>query len=105
MIKPDLFDVVELTVDVPQHNLQAGDRGSIVEKHTDTVYEVEFANAYGETLVFTSFSTSQFIVVWRSDTQSWVPLEERIAAMIASLPEERKEQVLNFARSLYQLPA
>lgn len=104
-MKPDLFDVVELIVDVPEHQLKAGDRGSVVEQHTDTVYEVEFTNAYGETLVFTSFSTDQFIVVWQSKTQSWVPLEERIAAMIASFPEERKEQVWKFAQSLYQLPA
>ena len=104
MIKPDLFDVVELIVDIPEHKLKAGDRGSIVDQHTDKVYEVEFTNAYGETLVFTSFSTVQFIVVWQSKTRSWVPLEDRIAAMVASFPEERKEQVLKFAQSLYQLP-
>ncbi|WP_008316809.1 DUF4926 domain-containing protein [Leptolyngbya sp. PCC 6406] len=104
MTKPDLFDVVELTVDVPEHKLKAGDRGSIVEKYTDTAYEVEFANAYGETLVLTSFSTSQFIVVWRAETQSWVPLKDRIVAMIASFPEEKKEQVLRFTRSLFHLP-
>ncbi|NEQ98080.1 MAG: DUF4926 domain-containing protein, partial [Cyanothece sp. SIO2G6] len=49
MIKPELLDIVELIVDLPKYNLRAGDRGTIVELHTDTVYEVEFSNAYGET--------------------------------------------------------
>jgi hypothetical protein len=105
MIKPELLDIVELIVDLPKYNLRAGDRGTIVELHTDTVYEVEFSNAYGETLVFTDLSIDQFIVVWQSETQSWVSIGDRIASMIESLPENRQEEVLRFARSLYQLPA
>ncbi|MGA0200948.1 MAG: DUF4926 domain-containing protein [Prochlorotrichaceae cyanobacterium] len=105
MIKPALLDIVELIVDLPKHNLRSGDRGTIIELHTDTVYEVEFSNAYGETLVFTSLATKQFIVVWNSETQSWVSMSDRIISMIESLPENRQEEVLRFARSLYQLPA
>lgn len=105
MIKPELLDIVELIVDLPHYNLRVGDRGTIVEQHTDTVYEVEFSNAYGETLVCTSLSIQQFMVVWRSETETWVPMGDRIAAMIESLPETMQEEVLKFARSLYQLPA
>ncbi len=104
MTKPELFDVVELIVDLPGLDLHAGDRGAIVEQHTDTVFEVEFTNAYGETLEYTSLSTQQFIIVWRSKTETWVPISERITAMIDALPESRQEEVLNFARSLYKAP-
>jgi len=45
----DLFDVVELTVDLPQHHLRVGQRGTLVERHSDDTYEVEFANETGET--------------------------------------------------------
>ena len=35
MIKPDLFDVIELLVNIPELKLQSGDRGAIVEKYSD----------------------------------------------------------------------
>jgi Domain of unknown function (DUF4926) len=104
-MKPELFDLVELLVDIPEFNLRAGDRGAVVEKHSDTAYEVELTNSYGETLECLALTTRQFIIVWRSETKTWVPLPDRIAAMIEALPETRQEEVLNFARSLYQLPA
>ena len=50
MIPPELFDIVELLVDVPNTKLKAGDRCAIVDKHNDRAYEVEFTNSYGETL-------------------------------------------------------
>jgi hypothetical protein len=105
MIQPDLFDIVELLIDLPEFNLKVGDRGAIVEKHTDTAYEVEFTNAYGETLEFLALENDQFMVVWQSKTKTWVPLSQQITAMIEVLPETRQQQVLNFARSLYKTPA
>jgi len=44
MIRPELFDVVELLIDLPEHNLQAGVRGAIVEEYANQHYEIEFTN-------------------------------------------------------------
>jgi len=35
VISPELFDIVELLVNMPEANLRAGDRGAIVEQHSD----------------------------------------------------------------------
>lgn len=98
---PDLFDVVELTVDIPDRSLHAGMHGTIVDCYPDDVYEVEFADEEGETLDFLALSTKQFIVVWRAKTKSWVSVAERIAALLAHLPEETEQEVLDFARFLH----
>ena len=42
-MKPELFDVVELLVDLPERNLQAGMQGTILEDY-GTAYEVELVN-------------------------------------------------------------
>jgi hypothetical protein len=105
MITPELFDIVELLVDVPDTKLRAGDRGAIVDKHSNKAYEVEFTNSYGETLELEVLSPEQFMVVWQSKTKTWVPVATRLTTMVESMPTERQEQVLNFARSLYQAPA
>ncbi|NJL89956.1 MAG: DUF4926 domain-containing protein [Coleofasciculaceae cyanobacterium SM2_1_6] len=104
MIKPELYDVIELLIDLPQVAIKAGQLGTIVDKHNENVYEVEFSNSQGETLAFLSVKTNQFIVVWKSETHSWVSLADRVFAMLEVLPEERQKQVLNFTRSLYQSP-
>lgn len=64
MIKPNLFDVVEMLVDLPEIGLQVGDRGAIVEEYSDRAYEIEFTNPQGETLALHTLSPEQFIVVW-----------------------------------------
>lgn len=97
---PDLFDVVELTVNIPERGLRVGMRGAIVECHPGDAYEVEFTNELGETLDFLALRPNQFIVVWRAKTRSWVPISEQIAALIAHLPEEAGQEVLDFARFL-----
>jgi len=35
MIKPELFDAIELLVDLPEVNIKAGEIGTIVEKYDD----------------------------------------------------------------------
>ncbi len=100
MRQPELLDVIELLVDLPEATLQAGDQGTIVEIYSDRAYEVEFANAEGETLALQVLEPEQFIVIWQSSTKTWVPLGNRIVALLQTLPEERQQQVLNFARSL-----
>ncbi|NJK58866.1 MAG: DUF4926 domain-containing protein [Pleurocapsa sp. SU_5_0] len=45
MTQPELFDVVELLIDLPELNLCAGVQGAIVECDRDNNYEVEFSNS------------------------------------------------------------
>ncbi|MEA5620878.1 DUF4926 domain-containing protein [Cronbergia sp. UHCC 0137] len=105
MSKPKLFDVVELLIDLPELEIQAGELGTIVEEYDDRAYEVEFVNSEGEALAILALMPENFIVVWKSETQSWVSLADRVSAMLQALPEDRQKQVLNFTRSLYKTPA
>ena len=102
MTDPELFDVIELLSDLPEDNLCAGVRGTIVEFYDDSHYEVEFTNQDGETLALCTLLPEQFIVVWKAKTKSWLSLSEQLVAAIARLSEERQRFVLDFARSLYQ---
>ena len=98
---PDLLDVIELTVDIPERGLRVGMQGSIVECHPGDACEVEFTNELGETLDLLALRPDPFIVVWRAKTKTWVPAAERIAALMAHLPEEAGEEVLDFVRFLH----
>ena len=40
MIKPELFDVVEFLVDLPDLEIKAGELGTIVEEHNGRAYEL-----------------------------------------------------------------
>ena len=102
MIEPELFDVIELLVDLPEENLRAGVRGAIVECYENGKYEVEFTNEEGETLALSTLSFEEFIVVWKAKTKRWLSVSEQIAAAINHLSEERQREVLDFARSLYR---
>ncbi len=97
----NLFDVVELIVDLPQHGLYAGMQGTVLEVHGDgKAFEVEFNDEQRQTLNFLALSSEQFIVVWRAQEKEWVPLSERIADLVARLPEPTGAEVLDFARFL-----
>jgi hypothetical protein len=100
MRQSELLDVVELLVELPEATLQVGDQGTIVEVYSDRAYEVEFVNAEGETLALQALEPEQFIVIWQNSAKTWVPVGDRIAALLQFLPEDRQQQVLNFARSL-----
>ena len=97
---PELGDMVELIVDIPDKNLRAGAQGTVVHCHDDHAYEIEFTNDEGETLDFLALLPEHFIVVWRAKTQQWVPVSEQAAALIAHLPDEAKREILDFARFL-----
>ena len=58
MTQPELFDVVKLLIDLPEHNLRAGIQGAIVECYQDNNYEIEFFNSDGETLALCALSAS-----------------------------------------------
>ena len=76
MNQPELFDIVELLIDLPDDNLPAGIQGTIVETYDENTYEVEFANTKGETLALCTLSSKQFIIVWQAKTKSWLSLSE-----------------------------
>ena len=99
---PDLLDVIELTVDIPERGLRAGMQGTIVECHPGDACEVEFTNELGETLDLLALRPDQFIIVWQAKTRTWLPISERVAALIAHMPEETGREVLDFARFLHE---
>ncbi|BAU67211.1 hypothetical protein STA3757_46210 [Stanieria sp. NIES-3757] len=101
MNQPALFDIVELLVDLPEDNLKAGDRGTIVECYNDNAYEIEFTNSEGETIALCTLSLQQFVTVWQAKTKSWLSLSEQITAIVKNLDLEYQKEVFKFARSLH----
>ena len=98
---PNLLDVVELLVDLPEHGLRAGDRGTVVDSYPSGIFEIEFVAESGETVASCPLSRDQVLVVWQSETRSWVPADEQIAAIVARLPESGEQEVLDFVRFLH----
>lgn len=98
---PELFDVVELVVDIPERGLRTGMQGTIVECHPDDTYEVEFANESGETLDLVALRPDQFMLIWQARTRKWLSIQDQLTSLIARLPEEARREVLDFARYLY----
>lgn len=101
-MQPELFDVIELLVDLPAYRLHSGARGAIVHCYADGAYEVEFSDADGETIALCPLAKDQFIVVWRTQTRTWLPVAEQIASLINHLPEEARLEVLDFTRFLHE---
>jgi len=97
----NLFDVVELIVDLPRQRLYAGMQGTVLDVHENgRAFEVEFSDEQGQMLNFLALAPEQFVVVWRSQGRQWVPLAERIAELVSRLPEPAGTEVLDFARFL-----
>jgi len=46
----ELLDVVALTVDLPERNLQRGQVGTVVEQLGDSAFEIEFTDEDGRTV-------------------------------------------------------
>lgn len=101
MSKPELFDIVELLVNVPQDNLKAGTQGTIVECYDGQSYEVEFSNPQGETELTCALSEKQFIVVWQAASKTWLSISDKAEVLINLLSDENQTKVLEFARFLY----
>jgi hypothetical protein len=102
VIKPELFDVVELLVNLPESQQSIGTQGSIVECHDLNHFEVEFSNEAGETTALCVLLPQQFIVVWQAQTKQWLTTTDKITAIFDNLSENKREEVLDFARFLYQ---
>jgi len=97
---PELFDVVELLVTLPESNLHVGVRWAIVDCYADGNYEIEFSDRSGETIALRTLSSQQFLVVWNAKEGRWLSVSELLAGMVERLSDERQKQVLEFARSL-----
>ena len=97
----ELFDVIELLIDLPSHSLSAGDQGAICEEYDNSQCEVEFTNSDGESNALVALSIDFFVVVWRSASKTWVPIAEKIQAIVSTLPEENRSKVFEFARSIH----
>ena len=101
MTKPELFDIIELLVDVPEYNLKVGTQGTIVECYEDQSYEIEFTNSQGETELTCALSEKQFIVVWQSASKTWLSISNKAEILINLLSDNDQAKVLEFAHSLY----
>ncbi len=101
-MQTELLDIVELLVNLPEHNQVIGTQGTIVECHDLDNFEVEFSNEDGETTALCVLSSQQFIVIWKAKTKQWLTSVDKISAIFNNLPETKREEVLNFARFLYQ---
>lgn len=101
MNNPELLDVVELLVNLPDEGLQVGAQGTIVECCGEDAYEVEFVNGMGETIAMVVLNLEQFVVAWRAESKMWVPVAERLEALVAALPEATLLEVFDFARFVH----
>ena len=101
-IKPELLDIVELIVSLPEQKQIVGDKGTIVECYDQDNFEIEFINESGETTALCALSSKQFIVVWQVATKQWVTPTDKIAAIFSNLSDTKREEVLDFARFIYQ---
>jgi hypothetical protein len=57
----NLLDIVALKEDLPQHNLLAGQVGTIVETLAPEVYEVEFSDDDGQTYAMLPLHSQQLL--------------------------------------------
>lgn len=96
----EIGDLVELLIDIPERGHRAGVRGTIVHGHGQSACEIEVADDRGETKDILAVRPEQFLVVWRSETQQWVPVEEQLSALLTHIPESVAHEVLDFARFL-----
>ncbi len=101
MTKPELFDIIELLVDVPEYNLKVETQGTIVECYEDQSYEIEFADFQGETELTCALSEKQFIFIWESASKTWLFIPNKAEALINLLSDHDQTKVLEFARYLY----
>jgi hypothetical protein len=58
-----LLDVVALTQDLPEHALQRGQVGTVVEELAPGVFEVEFSDDEGRTYAMLSLRADQLLVL------------------------------------------
>ncbi len=69
-------DSVVLRVDLPEHNLRAGDVGTVVHIYADSkAYEVEFFTLNGETLDIVTVEANQLRAVLNTEISHARPIK------------------------------
>jgi hypothetical protein len=68
--KVKLLDVVALTDDMPDHELQRGQVGTVVDVLASNVYEVEFSDNEGRTYAELAVNADQLLVLHYEPTVS-----------------------------------
>jgi hypothetical protein len=65
----DLFETVVVTANIPDHSVQAGDLGAVVDVYgaPHTAYEVEFVNPDGTTRALLTLAPTQLRKLSGSD--------------------------------------
>lgn len=58
-----IFDIVALLDNISKNSLKKGQVGTVVEVLDDDVYEIEFSNNRGETIITTSVKASNLLVL------------------------------------------
>lgn len=61
LVRLQLLDVVALKAPLPEHNLNAGQVGTLVEQLAPDVYEVEFSDDHGQTYAILPLRTEQVL--------------------------------------------
>ncbi len=61
-MKPELLDVVELILDLPDEGLMMGDKGTVVEENPILV---EFCDGGGETIVCLHLYEADYLILYR----------------------------------------
>jgi hypothetical protein len=93
-IKPELLDIVEILVNLPEQKQFVGDKGTIVECYDKDNFEVEFINENGETTALCTLNSEQFIVVWQAETKQWLTPKPKLN--LAADIEKRFAHLVNF---------
>ncbi len=92
----ELFDVVELMVDLPEQGLSGGMQGTVLDVYADgDACEVEFSDQSGAPLAILALNREQFLVVWRARTRQWVSLADKTAELVSRMPTAVGIQVLD----------
>lgn len=65
----NLYDVVALLEDLPEHNLKRGQVGTLVEEWQPGVYEVEFADTDGVAYAMVALRTEQLMTLYWHPTK------------------------------------
>lgn len=89
-MKPELFDIVELLVNLPEHQQSIGTQGTIVECHDLNHFEVEFSNKAGETTALCVLSPQQFTVVWQAKSNLYNALNPKSSQLNLATAIDRR---------------
>ncbi|HEX2623340.1 MAG TPA: DUF4926 domain-containing protein [Phototrophicaceae bacterium] len=65
----NLYDVVALLEDLPEHGLKRGQVGTLVEEWTPGVYKVEFSDTSGITYAMVALRADQLMTLYWHPTK------------------------------------